>query len=87
MPAASPRAPPGLPPLLPRPTEPTATPTLSKAIYPAARNLGTSVPHQTRRTPTHLPDQAETDQAMRVLEGINKAPGMTPDHSEPWTVP
>ena len=89
MPVASPRVPPGLPPLLPKPmlTEPAATLMLSEAIYSAASNLGTSVPHQTRRMPTHPPDQAETDQAVRVLEGINKAPGTTPDHSEPRTVP
>ena len=88
-PTALPRAPPGLPPLLPKPmlTEPTATSTLSEAIYSAASNLGTSVPHQTRRTPMQPPDQAETDQAMRVLEGINKAPGTMPDHSKPRTVP
>ena len=87
--AASPRAPLGLPPLLPKPTptEPAATSTLSEAIYSAASNLGTSVPHQTRRMPTCPPDQAETDQAMRLLEGINKAPGTMPDHSKPWTVP
>ena len=72
-PIASPRAPPGLPPLLPMPmlTEPAATSTLSEAIYSAASNLGTSVPHQTRRTPTFPPDQAETGQAVRVLEEIN----------------
>ena len=89
MPVASPRVPPGLPPLLPRPmpTEPTATSTLSEAIYSVASNLGTSVPHQTWRMSTCSPDQAETDQTMRVLEGINKAPGTTPDHSEPWTAP
>ena len=88
-PVALPRALPGLPPLLPKPmlTEPTATSTLSEAIYSAASNLGTSVPHQTPRMPTHLQDQAETDQAVRVLEGINKAPGTMPDHSEPRTVP
>ena len=88
-PITLPRAPPGLPPLLPKPmpTEPTATSTLSEAIYSAASNLGTSVPHQTQRTPTHLPDQAETDQAVRVLEGINKASGTTPDHSKPQTAP
>ena len=84
-PVISPRVPPGLPPLLPKPmlTEPAITSTLSEAIYSAASNLGTSVPHQTQRMPTHLPDQAETDQAVRVLEGINKAPGTTPDHSKP----
>ena len=89
MPAASPRALPGLPPLLPKPTptEPAATSTLSEAIYSATSNLGTSVPHQTQRTPTHPPDQDETDQAVRVLEGINKAPGTMPNHSEPRTVP
>ena len=65
-PVASPRAPPRLPPLLPKPTptEPAATSTLSEAIYSAASNLGTSVPHQTRRTPMRLPDQVETDHAM-----------------------
>ena len=89
MPVALPRAPPGLPPLLqkPTPTEPATTLTLSEAIYSATSNLGTSVPHQTRRTPMHPPDQAETDQALRVLDGINKAPGMTPDHPEPQTAP
>ena len=89
MPAASPRVPPGLPPLLPKPmpTKPAATSTLSEAIYTAASNLGTSVPHQTRRMPTCPPDQAETDQAVRVLEGINKAPGTMPDQSKPYTVP
>ena len=48
-PVTLPRALPGLPPLLPKPmpTEPTATSTLSEAIYSAASNLGTSVPHQT----------------------------------------
>ena len=88
-PVALPRAPPGLSPLLPMPmpTEPATTSTLSEAIYSAASNLRTSVPHQTRRMPTHPPDQAETDQAMRVLEGINKAPGMMPDHSKPQMVP
>ena len=89
MPVASPRVLPGLPPLLPKPmpTEPAITSTLSEAIYPAASNLGTSVPHQTQRMPMHPPDQAERDQAMRVLEGINKAPGTMLDCSEPWTVP
>ena len=89
MPVASPRVPPGLPPLLPKPmpTEPATTSTLSEAIYSATSNLGTYVPHQTRRTPMCLPDQAETDQAVRVLEGINKAPGTMPDHSEPQTAP
>ena len=54
MPVTSPRVPPGLPPLLPKtmPTEPAVTSTLSEAIYSAASNLRTSVPHQTRRTPT-----------------------------------
>ena len=89
MPVASPRAPPGLPP--PPPIQmlwdPTATSTLSEAIYSATSNLGTSVPHQTRRMPMCPPDQAKTDQAVRVLEGINKAPGTMPDHSEPRTVP
>ena len=89
MPVISPRAPPGLPPLLPKPTptEPFTTSTLSEAIYSAAINLGTSVPHQTQRMPMHPPDQAEMDQAVRVLEGINKAPGTMPDHSEPQTAP
>ena len=87
MPAASPRVLPGLPPLLPKPTEPTATPMLSEAIYSAASNLGTSVPHQAWKTPMYPPDQAETDQAMRVVEGINKAPGTMRDHSEPRAVP
>ena len=88
-PIALPRAPPGLPPLLPKPmpTEPATTSTLSEAIYSAASNLGTSVPHLTWRMPMHPPDQAETDQAVRVLEGINKAPGTMPDHSKPRTVP
>ena len=88
-PVALPRALPRLPPLRTTPMlpVPAATSTLSEAIYSAASNLGTSVPHQTRRTPTHLSDQAETDQAVRVLEGINKAPGTTLDHSEPWTAP
>ena len=89
MPVASPRALPRLPP--PQPllmlSQPVATPSLSEAIYSAASNLGTSVPHQTWRTPTCLPDQAEMDQAVRVLEGINKAPGTMPDHSKPRTVP
>ena len=89
MPIASPRVLPGLPPLLPKPTltKPAATSTLSEAIYSATSNLGTSVPHPTWRMPTHPPDQAETDQAARVLEGINKARGATPDQSEPWTAP
>ena len=89
MPAAFPRVPPGLPPPKPIPMslEPVTTSSLSEAIYSAASNLGTSVPHQTWRMPKCPPDQAETDQAMRVLEGINKAPGTTPDHSEPRTVP
>ena len=84
-PITSPRVPPGLPLLLPKPmlTEPAITSTLSEAIYSAASNFGTSVPNQTRRMPTCPPDQAETDQAVRVLEGINKAPGMMPDHSKP----
>ena len=88
-PVASPRALPRLPSLLPKPTstEPTTTSMLSEAIYSAASNLRTSVPQQTWRMPTCLPDQAETDQAMRVLEGINKAPGIMPNHSKPWTVP
>ena len=68
-------------------TEPTATPMLSETIYSAASNLRTSVLHETKRTLMHPQDQAETDQAIRVLEGINKAPGMMPDHSKPWTVP
>ena len=74
-PVALPRAPPRLPPPQPISTlsEPTTTSSLSEAIYSAASNLGTSVLHQTQRMPTHPPDQAETDQAMRVLEGINKA--------------
>ena len=85
MPVTLPRALPGLLPLLPKPTptEPAVTSTLSEAIYSAASNLGTSVPHQTQRMPMCPPDQAETDQAVRVLEGINKAPGMMPDHSKP----
>ena len=89
MPVTLPRVLPGLPPLLPKPmpTEPAATPMLSEAIYSAASNLGTSVPHQTWRMPMCPPDQAETDQTVRVLEGINKAPGMMPDHSKPRTVP
>ena len=89
MPVASPRVPPRLlpPQPIPMPLDPATTSSLSEAIYLAASNLGTSVPHQTQRTPTHPPDQAETDQAMRVLEGINKAQGTTPDHSEPWTAP
>ena len=85
MPVASPRVPPRLPP--PQPllmlSQPAATPSLSEAIYSAASNLGTSVPHQTWRMPMCPPDQAETDQAVRVLEGINKAPGTMLDHSEP----
>ena len=85
MPIASPRLPPPLP--IPMPRDPTATSTLSEAIYSAASNLGTSVPHQTQRMPMCPPDQAETDQAVRVLEGINKAPGTMPDRSEPRTVP
>ena len=89
MPVALPRVPPRLPALWPKPTppEPTATSTLSEAIYSVASNLGTSVPHQTRRMSMHPPDQAEIDQAVRVLEGINKAPGTMPDRSEPQTVP
>ena len=89
MPVASPRAPPGLPPPLPIPTpqNPATTSMLSEAIYSAASNLGTSVPHQTRRMPMCPPEQAETDQAVRVLEGINKAPGTMLDWSEPQTVP
>ena len=81
MPVASPRVPPGLPPPLPIPTlqNPTTTSMLSEGIYSAASNLGTSIPHKTRRTPMHPPDQAETDQAIRVLQGINKAPGTMPD--------
>ena len=88
-PITLPRAPPGLPPLLPMPmpTEPTTTSTLSEAVYSATSNLGTSVPHQTQRMLTCPPDQAETDQAVRVLEGINQAPGMMPDHSEPRMAP
>ena len=89
MPVASPRVPPGLPPPQPisTPSEPATTSSFSEAIYSAASNLATSVPHQTRRMPMCPPDQAKTDQAMRVLEGINKALGTTPDHSRPWTVP
>ena len=88
-PVSSPRVPARLPPPQPilMPSEPSATSSLSEAIYSATSNLGTSVPHQTQRMPTCPPDQAETDQAVRVLEGINKAPGTTPDHSEPQTVP
>ena len=65
-PVALSRVLPGLPPPLPNPMpqDPTTKPTLSEAIYSAASNLGTSVPHQTQRTPTCPPDQAETDQAM-----------------------
>ena len=89
VPIPSPRVPHRLP--LPQPAltplEPGAMPSLSKAIYSATSNLGTSVPCQTQRTPTHPPDKAETDQAMRVLEGINKAPGTMPDHLEPRSVP
>ena len=89
MPVALPRA---LPRLLPpwpisMLLEPTATSTLSEAIYSAASNLETSVPHQTRRTPMHPPNQAKTDQAVRVLEEINKAPRTMPDCSEPQTAP
>ena len=89
MPVTSPRA---LSRLLPpqpisTPSEPAATSSLGEAIYSATSNLGTSVPHQTQRMPTHPPDQAKTDQAVRVLEGINKAPGTMPDHSKPWTAP
>ena len=89
MPVALPRV---LPRLLPpqpisTPSEPAATSSLSEAIYSATSNLGTSVPHQTQRMLTCPPDQAETDEAVRVLEGINKAPGTTPDHSEPQTAP
>ena len=89
MPIALPRVPPGLPQLLLKPTltEPAVTSTLSETIYSAASNLGHSVPHQALRKPMCSPDQAETDQAMRVLEGINKAPGTMPDHSEPYTAP
>ena len=64
-----------------------ATASPSKAIYSATTNLGTLVPHHNQRMPTRPPDQAQTDQAMRVLEGINKAPGMMLDHSEPRSVP
>ena len=89
MPVALPRVLPGLPPPLPilAPQNLTATSMLSEAIYSATSNLGTSVPHQTQRMPTCPPDQAKTDQAIRVLEGINKAPGTMPDRSEPWTAP
>ena len=85
MPVSLPRAPPGLLPPQPKPTpsEPGAIASLSEAIYSAASNLGTSVPHQNPRTPMCPPDQAETDQAVRVLEGINKAPGTVLDCSEP----
>ena len=89
MPVTSPKVLPGL--LPPQPlltlSQPTATLALSEAIYSATSNLGTSVPHQSQRTPTHPPDQPETDQAVRVLEGINKAPGTMPDCSEPWIAP
>ena len=87
MPVTLTRALPGLPPLLLKATKLTATSMLSDPIYSATSNLGTSVPHQTQGMPTYPPDQAETDQAVRVLEGINKAPGTMPDHSEPRTVP
>ena len=89
MPVPSPRVPPGLLPPQPilTPSEPSATSSLSEAIYSATSNLGTSVPCQTQRTPMYPPDQAETDQAVRVLEGINKAPGTTPDRSEPRPAP
>ena len=84
-PVALPKALPGLSPLLPKPTptEPSPTSLLSEAIYSETSNLSTSVTPQTRRMPMCPPDQAKTDQALRVLEGINKAP----DHSEPWTAP
>ena len=96
IPVSSPRVPPGLPPLLPTstPLQPVPTPaatgipgSLSKAIYSAASNLGTSVPHHGSQMPTRLPDQAKTDQAIRILEEINKAPGTMPAHSEPWSEP
>ena len=89
VPVALPRVLPELPPPQPISTlsEPATTSSLSEAIYSAARNLGTSVPCQTQRMPMHPPVQAKTDQAMRVLEGINKAPGTTPDHSEHQTAP
>ena len=89
MPVASPRVVPGLPPPLPipMPQNPAATSMLSEAIYSAASNLGTSVPHQIQRMPMCPPDQAETDQAVRVLEGINKVPSTMLDRSEPRTVP
>ena len=89
MPVALPRVLPRLPPPQPIPmlSQPSTTPSLSEAIYSATSNLGTFVPHQTQRMPMHPPDQAKTDQAVRVLEGINKAQGTTPDHSEPRTAP
>ena len=95
-PVPLPRVLPGLPPPLPisrppqpvlMPSEPSTTVSLSKAIYSATSNLGTTVPSHTQRTPTCPPDQAKIDQAMRVLEGINKSRGSMLDHSGPWSVP
>ena len=93
-PMPSPRALPGLPPLSmgqSTPVQTTVSSTtvpLSEAIYSATSNLGTTVPHPNQRMPTRPPDQAEMDQAMRVLECLNKAPGSMPDClREPWSVP
>ena len=88
-PVPLPRAPTGLPPLQPIsiPMVSGTTVLLSEAIYSAASNLGTSLPHHNQRMPTHPPDQAKTDLGMRVLEGINTAPETMLDHSEPWSTP
>ena len=82
-PVPLPRVLPRLP--LPRPNsmqpEPSPTSSLSEAIYSAVSTLRTSVPSPNPRMPTCPPDQAQMDQAVMVLEGINKAPGTMPDHS------
>ena len=96
MPVSLPRAPPRLPPSLPTPTPlqplqmPAATSapgSLSKAISSATSNLGTMVPCHSSWMPMNLPNQAETDQAVRILEGIHKAKGTMPDNSKPRSVP
>ena len=96
MPVAPTRAPPGLPPpaLGMGQPAPVQTPVsgamvpISEAIYSAASNLGITVPHPSKRMPMRPPDQAEMDQAVKVLECLNKALGATLDHlGEPRSVP
>ena len=63
------------------PTEPATTSTLSEAIYSATSNLGTSVPHQSQRMPTHWPDQAERPGQWGYWRGSIKL------QVQCWTIP